>query len=116
MTFETSQEFAKRLDAQDPLKQFRDEFRIPVHNKQEQIYFLGNSLGLQPKRTTSFIKEILDQWNTYGVEAFFEGSNPWIDYHDGLQHSLSKIVGSHPHEVVVMNQLQSQHPNHVMLI
>ena len=105
MKFENSLLFAQQLDKADPLKEFRCQFIIPSHNGKEQIYFLGNSLGLQPKNTKEEISKILDQWALYGVEGFFMGDTPWIDYHDQLTKPLSKIVGTLPHEIAVMNQL-----------
>lgn len=38
-------------DQQDPLSHFRKKFLIPRKNGKDQIYFLGNSLGLQPVTT-----------------------------------------------------------------
>lgn len=105
MNFENSISFARSLDEHDPLKRFRTEFIIPTRNEKEQIYFLGNSLGLQPKRTPLYIMQILEQWNHYGVEAFFMGEQPWLQYHDQLVQPLAKIAGALPQEVVVMNQL-----------
>ncbi|MBO9565417.1 MAG: kynureninase [Niastella sp.] len=105
MKFENTLEYAKRLDQEDPLSTFRKEFIIPTHNEKQQIYFLGNSLGLQPIRTKAYLQEVLDQWARYGVEAFFMGEAPWLGYHDKLTGTLSTIVGALPHEVVVMNQL-----------
>ena len=49
--------FAKQLDQEDALKKFRQQFHIPLHNNKEVIYFTGNSLGLQPKTTASYIQE-----------------------------------------------------------
>jgi kynureninase len=105
MQFENSLSFAQSLDAADPLRKFRTEFLIPAVDDKEQIYFLGNSLGLQPKRTPLYIMQVLDEWKRYGVEAFFMGEQPWLHYHDQLVQPLAKIVGALPNEVVVMNQL-----------
>jgi kynureninase len=105
MQFENSIEYAKSLDEADPLRKFRTEFIFPIVDEKEQIYFLGNSLGLQPKRTPLYIMQILDQWGQHGVEAFFTGEQPWLNYHDLLVQPLAKIVGALPQEVVVMNQL-----------
>ena len=41
--------YAQSRDAADPLRHFRDEFFIPRHDGKPQAYFVGNSLGLQPK-------------------------------------------------------------------
>jgi len=103
--FENTIEFAKKLDVNDPLKNFRDRFIIPSINGKEQIYFLGNSLGLQSKNVKEEINKILDQWASFGVEGFFMGEDRWLDYHDQLTKPLSKIVGAKPNEITVMNQL-----------
>src|SRR5436190_6732536 len=105
MQFENSLLFAQRLDKDDPLKGFRSQFIIPSIDGKKQIYFLGNSLGLQPKNAKEELSKILDQWSQYGVEGFFKGDQPWIDYHDQLTKPLAKIVGALPHEITVMNQL-----------
>ncbi|MFT3824630.1 MAG: kynureninase [Chitinophagaceae bacterium] len=105
MQFENSLSFARTLDSNDLLKDLRKEFIIPIHDGKEQIYFLGNSLGLQPVRTQSYLQQILSSWSKYGVEGFFMGEQPWMHYHDGLTNTLSTVVGALPHEVVVMNQL-----------
>lgn len=105
MIFTTDPGFAKQLDQQDELKEFRKQFIIPKRGGKEQIYFLGNSLGLQPVTTKFAIQEILDQWSHYGVEGFFEGEQPWMHLHDQLTGPLSEIVGAKKEEIVVMNHL-----------
>ncbi len=100
-----SLEFARTLDAADPLSAARSSFIIPVEDGKEQIYFLGNSLGLQPKRTASYIDKVMQQWSRHGVESFFMGDDPWIDYHGHLVKPLADILGTLPQEIVVMNQL-----------
>lgn len=105
MNFQNTQSFARELDSQDELKAFRNEFITPVIDGRRQIYFLGNSLGLQPVRTQGYLQQVLNKWANYGVEGFFMGEQPWLQYHDQLVQPLSQIVGALPHEVVVMNQL-----------
>ena len=105
MQFQNTLSFAQQLDTSDPLKSYRDKFIIPEANGKQKIYFLGNSLGLQPKSTNDYIQRIMQDWADLGVESFFHAKEPWMNYHDQLIHQLSKIVGALPHEVVVMNQL-----------
>lgn len=102
---ENTRSYAQQLDQNDPLASFRNEFLIPRHNDHHQIYFLGNSLGLQPRRTQARLQEVLNGWAQYGVEGFFMGEQPWLQYHDTLTAPLATIVGALPHEIVVMNQL-----------
>ncbi len=97
--------YAAALDAADPLAAFRADFCIPQHNGKEQLYFLGNSLGLPNRNTRSRLNEVLDQWERWGVEAFFMGDDPWLYYHDHLTGPMARIVGALPSEVVLMNQL-----------
>ena len=114
MIFENTLEFATGLDQINDLKNFRDEFLIPMHNDKEATYFLGNSLGLQPKRTNEYIRQVLQQWKDFGVEGFFKGDQPWLKYHQQMIPTLSALVGALPHEVVVMNQLTVN--LHLMLV
>ncbi len=102
---EYSISYARERDAQDPLRAFRKRFLIPERSGKQQAYFLGNSLGLQPVTAKARIEEVLGQWQQYGVEGFFEGEKPWLQYHESLTPMLGKIVGAAPSEVVVMNQL-----------
>ena len=114
MQFENTLSFAQQSDATDPLKNFRNKFIIPEVNGKQQIYFLGNSLGLQPKSANDYIQRIMQDWANLGVEGFFHAPEPWMNYHDNFIHPLAKIVGALPHEVVVMNQLTVN--LHLMLV
>ena len=50
MNFSADENFAKQLDAEDPLRDFRDKFHLPLgKDGKPVIYFAGNSLGLMPK-------------------------------------------------------------------
>ena len=44
-----SDAYARDQDAADPLSALRAEFHVPRHGDAEQAYFVGNSLGLQPR-------------------------------------------------------------------
>lgn len=106
MTYQNSLDFAKQLDQEDPISYLRNEFHIPRDKKgKEWLYFTGNSLGLQPKITSKYIEQELDDWANFGVEAHFEAKNPWLSYHELLTDTMAKVVGAKPVEVVVMNTL-----------
>lgn len=105
MQFENTLEFAKQLDALDPLRKYRDEFHFPRVNGKEVIYFTGNSLGLQPKRTKRYVDEVMTDWRELAVEGHFQAEKPWWDYHERLAEPLAKVVGAQTKEVSVMNTL-----------
>lgn len=103
--FENTETFAQQLDAQDPLKGFRDKFHFPTFHEKPIRYFTGNSLGLQPKKAKEYILEELDAWAEYGVEGHFLAKRPWFAYHENLTEKAAKIVGALPLEVVVTHSL-----------
>ncbi|WP_405395717.1 kynureninase [Maribacter sp. Asnod2-G09] len=105
MEFKNTLAFAQSLDAQDNLKAYRDEFIFPKIKGEEVIYFTGNSLGLQPKRTKAFVDEVMKDWGELAVEGHFYAEKPWWDYHERLAAPLAKVVGALPEEVSVMNTL-----------
>ncbi|MBL0056025.1 MAG: kynureninase [Chitinophagaceae bacterium] len=105
MKFINSLEFAKKLDAEDPLKDFRSRFYIPIINGRECIYFTGNSLGLEPRTTQDYIVDELEDWASFGVEGHFHARQPWFSYHEQFPDLLSPIIGAEREEIVVMNQL-----------
>lgn len=129
-----SEAFARQQDGKDELSKLRNEFVIPskgdLKNKQygfarnaqgsgksatqdgdneESIYFCGNSLGLQPRRTRDYVNRYLDTWASKGVFGHFTdyegGLPPWLHLDDATKQQSSKIVGALPSEVVVMETL-----------
>jgi kynureninase len=103
---EPTREQARELDRQDPLSGFRDQFWIPRKaDGSEQLYFCGNSLGLQAKAVKAAVLEELTAWQELGVEGHFKGQRPWISYNDLLRGPMADLVGAKPPEVVVMNSL-----------
>ena len=102
---EPTLEFAQQLDAQDPLRAFRDEFVLPAVNDQADVYFVGNSLGLMPRRTEKFVRRELELWGQLGVRGHFMGEHPWLSYHETVTDSMAAIVGAKPTEVITMNTL-----------
>ena len=125
-----SEQFARNEDANDPLSRLRSEFIIPSkadlrHEKygpvsstdpeargddsEEAIYFCGNSLGLQPRRTRQYIQKYLDTWASKGVfghfKGFEDGHPPWLHMDDALKEQTAKLTGALPSEVVVMQTL-----------
>jgi len=105
MTFQNTREFAQQLDTQDELKNYRNEFIFPQHNGKNVVYFTGNSLGLQPKRTKQYVDEVMNDWANLAVEGHFYADKPWWDYHERFANPLSQIVGAKPTEITVMNTL-----------
>ena len=106
MNYKATKDFALSLDENDSLGIYRDQFHIPLQkNGKEHIYFCGNSLGLQPKKTKEYIDQEINDWANLGVEGHLGAKNPWLPYHEFLSQSYANIVGSKSSEVVAMNTL-----------
>jgi kynureninase len=106
ITFEPDETFARRLDADDPLASFREQFLIPNRGDgTPAVYLCGHSLGLQPRAGRRLIEQELDDWARLGVEGHFHGKTPWYSYHETLRDAGARLVGALPHEVVFMNSL-----------
>ncbi len=91
----TTLEDCRRLDAQDPLRELRDQFELP----DGVIYLDGNSLGVLPKaapaRMASAITEewgqgLIRSWNTAG----------WFDLPRRTGDKIARLIGAGPGEVV----------------
>lgn len=105
-TTNSGSRLAAELDRADPLRRFREQFHIPLTDDgREVVYLVGNSLGLQPRRTAGFVMEELEKWKRIGVRGHFEGDYPWMPYHEFLAEPMARIVGALPEEVVMMNSL-----------
>ena len=100
MNAKHTKEFARQLDEEDQLGSYRSEFHIPRdENGRALIYLCGNSLGLQPKQTKTYLEQELLDWAQLGVEGHVKAKNPWMPYHEFLSEGYAKIVGAKPSEV-----------------
>lgn len=74
------------------------------------VYLVGNSLGLQPKRTAHRIQQYLATWSTQGVQGHFKpfDDSPlpiWLDVDARAAELIAPIVGAQTSEVAVMQTL-----------
>ena len=106
MTFSSDENFARQLDREDPLRDYREKFSLPLgKNDKPVIYFAGNSLGLMPKSARQIIDDELDNWANLGVDAHHATGTPWYSYHEALREPTARLVGANSLEVICMNSL-----------
>jgi len=104
--FFADETFACEMDAQDPLRDFREQFYLPLgKDGKPLIYFAGNSLGLMPKSARPIVEEELDNWAKLGVDAHHAAGTPWYSYHEVLREPTAHLIGAKPVEVICMNSL-----------
>ena len=105
MSNTVSLETARELDRDDPLASFRDRFFLPGENGRTDTYFVGNSLGLQPKLVPEYLAGELQTWQRLGVRGHFSPPRPWLNYHQLLTKGMAQMVGAEFDEVITMNTL-----------
>ncbi|TQR11016.1 kynureninase [Psychrobacillus soli] len=96
-------EYAKKLDEQDALKSYRDEFYL----QPDIIYMDGNSLGLLSKRAEQSLLSLLDSWKKYGIDGWTQGEHPWFYFADTLSEMCSPLVGASKEEVIITGSTTS---------
>ncbi|TPW17194.1 MAG: kynureninase [Elusimicrobia bacterium] len=115
MRFEPGEDFARRLDAEDPLRALREQFHFPeARPGVPAVYLTGHSLGLQPKKAKDYVARELAEWARLGVRGHHEARDPWVPYHELLTEPMARIVGALPSEIVVMNSVSVN--LHLMLV
>ena len=98
--------FVHKLDQNDELAAFRDEFLFPKGKHTAQaVYLCGNSLGLQPKSTKAYLDNELKKWAEHGVDGHFVSDLPWVTVDESCVRQMSHIVGAKESEVAIMNSL-----------
>src|SRR6266699_6971229 len=106
MQFSADENFANQLDAEDPLRDFRNKFHLPLgKDGKPLIYFAGNSLGLMPKAARKIVAQELDNWAELAVDAHHRAGTPWYSYHETLREPTARLIGAQPNEVICMNSL-----------
>ena len=84
------------LDAADPLAAWRERFALP-HGV---IYLDGNSLGPLPKATADVLDDVVRrQWGHDLITSW--NKHGWVDLPQRLGAKIARLIGAHPHEVIV---------------
>ncbi|RSL93304.1 Kynureninase 1 [Fusarium oligoseptatum] len=79
-------------------------------DSEQCLYFVGNSLGAQPKAVREYLNAQLETWASIGVNGHFSAMGnspltPWQDMAEDCAIKSADIVGASPSEIVIMNTL-----------
>ncbi|XP_010712316.1 kynureninase isoform X3 [Meleagris gallopavo] len=106
MTTALSSCICTRVSSSSPRNGCQSQADLTLVNGEEScIYFVGNSLGLQPKKVKTYLDEELDKWARTGVHGHFNGQRPWALADECLVDLMAELVGAQRHEVALMNGL-----------
>jgi len=96
MQFNTDFALAERLDAEDPLASFREEF---VFSDPKLIYLDGNSLGRLPRATLAHMRQSVEHdWGDRLIRLWNDG---WVHTPAELGAQVAQLIGARPDEVLV---------------
>jgi kynureninase len=84
---------AERLDREDELAPFRDEFVI---RDPKLLYMDGNSLGRLPLATRDRLSSLVDEWSDRLVGGWAE----WIEAPERAGDAIAEVIGAQPGEVL----------------
>ncbi|MBN1164280.1 MAG: kynureninase [Candidatus Krumholzibacteriota bacterium] len=96
ISFSPGEDFARKLDTEDPLRRLREAFYILP----DQIYLLGNSLGLMPRQAAAGVERIVDEWRRMGIGGWLGGSPPWFYLAEKTGALAAPLVGAEADEVI----------------
>lgn len=95
--FSPSREFAARLDLQDSLASYREQFAI---NDPDLIYLDGNSLGRLPKTVIErMTKAVQDEWGTDLIRGWNKG---WWESTTRIGEKIASLLGAQDREAQVI--------------
>ncbi len=91
-----SEEYARQLDAKDPLKGFRDHFVLEDNNL---VYLDGNSLGVLPRNTATYMEQVVkEEWGRGLIRSWNTG---WYERPQKIAAQIALLIGAHADEVIV---------------
>ena len=88
-----------RLDLEDPLKEFRNEFILDPNT----IYLDGNSLGVLPKRTKQVLEETIN--NQWGSRLIRSWNEDWLESKERIASKIAKLINAEPDEVIIADSV-----------
>jgi kynureninase len=108
-TFELGADFARALDARDPLARFRERF-APLPGR---VYLQANGLGLASREAEAAVDAALAAWKQRAHRGWEEGERPWLTTAERLGALQAPLVGAAADEVVATGT--TTHNLHVLM-
>jgi kynureninase len=97
--FNSSLDFAKQLDSQDPLASYRQQFVI---NDPDLIYLDGNSLGRMSKAVVERMqKAVAEEWGSDLIRGWNKG---WWEAPIRIGEKIASLIGATQGQVIVSDQ------------
>ncbi len=86
----------ERMDVDDPLAGFREEFALP----EDTVYLNGNSLGAMPKKAMAQVQQtVVNEWGKDLIKSW--NVHDWFHLPQRLGDRLATVIGASSGEVLV---------------
>ncbi len=95
--FSSGVDFACKLDQDDYLSSYRQEFYHP----RDTIYLDGNSLGLFSHRAEKKLLQALKEWQELAIAGWTKAEPPWFWYGEKLGELTAPLLGAKTRETIV---------------
>ncbi|WP_435334924.1 kynureninase [Haloarchaeobius sp. TZWWS8] len=92
-------EYARELDAADPLADLRERFVVPEGER----YMDGNSLGLCSADAAAALDRVVDEWKELAIRGWTDADPDWFHMGERLGDRMAPLVGARAESVVVGN-------------
>src|SRR5271163_3049421 len=96
---EWTREVVRALDAKDALAPMRKLFPL----RPGVLYLNGNSLGLLSQPAERAVREVLEVWQSIGVDGWFSGPRGWLGMMGKISAQIAPLIGADPREVTTAN-------------
>ncbi len=91
---------AAELDANDPLRDFRDAFVL----EPSLVYLDGNSLGALPRATAARLQNVVErEWGEGLIRSW--NTNDWFVAPRRVGGKIAQLIGAESHEVIVTDSV-----------
>ncbi|NYB72878.1 kynureninase [Sedimentibacter hydroxybenzoicus DSM 7310] len=95
--FNDGLDFARQMDFNDELKNFKERFYI----RKDVLYMDGNSLGLCSKDAEKYVYKALEDWKTYGIDIWTDENANYFLYQDKLGSMMAPLINADAEEVTL---------------
>lgn len=101
--FKLGMDYAKELDAKDPMGKFRSRF----YQLNNRIYMDGNSLGLASKDALDSLQNMIDVWKNEAIGIWNVEDSRYFNFTHELARLLAPHLNADPSEIVVAGSTTS---------
>lgn len=99
--FQNGLEFAKKMDKEDKLREFKDRFYV----NPGEIYMDGNSLGLSSKDAEYSLIKAFNTWKTEGIKIWGTEDGYYFNFSRILAEKVKSLINADADEIAILGSI-----------